>query len=82
MLYILEKLRNRINVKLLSSKKHYLKSTSKPGFMSHKIFDNDLVPICKNKVTLTLHKVAYILMCNFKLSKVLMCKFHYNYILH
>ena len=31
--------------------------------MSHKIFDNDLVAIRKNKVTLTLKKPAYIGMC-------------------
>ena len=28
--------------------------------MSHKLFDNDLVAIRKNKVTLTLNKPAYI----------------------
>ena len=31
--------------------------------MSHKILDNDLVAIGKNKVTLTLNKPAYIGMC-------------------
>ena len=31
--------------------------------MSRKIFENDLVTICKNKVTLTLNKPAYIRMC-------------------
>ena len=56
----MESLRNRIDVKLLSSKKYYLKWTSKPSYMSHKIFENDLVAISKNKVTLTLDKPAYI----------------------
>ena len=37
-----------------------LKWISKPSYMSHKIFDNDLVAIRKNKVTLTLNKPAYI----------------------
>ena len=41
----MENLRNRINVKLVSNKKDYLKWTSKPSYMSHKIFDNDLVAI-------------------------------------
>ena len=36
--------------------------------MSHKIFDNDLVAIRKNKVTLTLNKPAYIGMCILELS--------------
>ena len=41
----MENLRNRIDVKLVSNKKDYLKWTSKPSCMSHKIFDNDLVVI-------------------------------------
>ena len=48
--------------------------------MSHKIFDNDLVVICKNKVKLSLKKPEYIGMCILELSKVLMYEFHYDYI--
>ena len=48
--------------------------------MSQKIFDNDLVVICKSKVTLTLSKPAYVGMCILDLSKVLTYKFHYDYI--
>ena len=48
--------------------------------MSHKIFDNELVVIRKNKVTLTLNKPAYTGMCILELSKVLMYEFHYYYI--
>ena len=76
----MENVRNRIDVKLVSNKKDYLKWTSKPSYMSHKIFDNDLVAIRKNKVTLTLNKPAYIGMCILELSKVLMYEFHYDYI--
>ena len=48
--------------------------------MSHEIFHNDLVAIHKNKVTLTFNKPPYIRTCILELSKVLMCKFHYDYI--
>ena len=48
--------------------------------MLHKIFDNELVTICKNEVPLTLNKRTCIGMCNVQLSKVLMYEFHYNYI--
>ena len=72
----MENLRNRIDVKLVTNKKDYLKWTSKPSYMSHKIFDNDLVVIHKNKVILTLNKPAYIGKCILELSKVLMYKFH------
>ena len=47
--------------------------------MSHKIFDNNLGAIRK-KLALKLTKPAYIRMCIFELSKVLMYKFHYDYI--
>ena len=40
--------------------------------MLHKTFDNDLVVICKNKVTLKLNRPSYIGMCILELSEVLM----------
>ena len=77
----MENLRNRIDVKLVNKDKDYLKCTSKPSYMSHKIFDLDnLVAICKSKVALKLNKPAYIGMCIIELSKVLMYEFHYDYI--
>ena len=48
----MEKLRKRIDVKLVNNKKDYLKWTYKSSYMSHKIFANDLVAIRKNKVTI------------------------------
>ena len=42
-----EKLRNRIDVRLVSKKKRYLKWTSKQSYVSH-IFDNDLAAIPKS----------------------------------
>ena len=49
--------------------------------MLQKIFyDNYLVAILKNKVTLTLNKPAYVRICMLDLTKVLLYKFHYNYI--
>ena len=66
-----EKFRNRIDVKLLSDKKDILKWTSKPSYMSQKIFDNNLVAIRTNKVILALKKTAYVGMCILELSKVL-----------
>ena len=71
----MENLRNTIDVNIVSNKKDYLKWTSKSSYMSHKIFDNDLVVIYKNKVTLKLNKPAYIGMCILELSKVLMHEF-------
>ena len=66
----MENVRNRIYVKLVSNKKDYLKWTSKPSYMSQKIFDNNLVEIHENNVTLTLNQPAYIEMCILGLNKV------------
>ena len=48
--------------------------------MSQKIFDNNLVPMRKSKVSLKLNKPAYIGTCILELSKVLMYELHYDYI--
>ena len=48
--------------------------------MSHKTFDNDLVAIYKNKVTLMLNNPAYTEMFILELNKVLMYEFYYDYI--
>ena len=39
--------RNRIDAKLVNNKKGYLKWTSKPSYISRKVFENDLVAIHK-----------------------------------
>ena len=52
----------------------------KTKLMSHKIFDNNLVSIRKNKLALKLNKAAYTGMCILELSKVLMYEFLYDYI--
>ena len=49
--------------------------------MWHKIFDKNLVAIRRSKVTLKVNKAAYIGMCILELHKVLMYKFHDDYIL-
>ena len=76
----MQNLKNRIEVKLVNNKKDYLKCTSKPNYMSQKIFDNNLVAIRKSKVSLKLNKPAYIGMRILELGKALMYEFHDDYI--
>ena len=71
---------NRIDVRLWSNKKHHLKWTPKPSYISKKILDNDLLAIRQLKVTLKLNKPAYDGMCILGLSKVLVYEFLYDYI--
>ena len=44
----IEKLRNQNRFKLVHNKKDYLKWTSKPSYMSSKLFDNELAVIRNN----------------------------------
>ena len=74
----MEHVKNRIDVKLVKNEKDYLKRTSKPSYMSLKIFDNNLVAIRKSKRALKLNKPANIGMCILELSKALMSEFHYD----
>ena len=51
---------------------NYLKSTSRPSHMPQQIFDNNLVAIHKSKVILMPNKPAYVGMCVWDLSNLLM----------
>ena len=76
----MENIRKRVDVRLVTEEKKLLKLTSKPTYVSSKIFSENLVAVHKIKETLTLNRPAYVGMCILDLSKTLMYKFHYNYI--
>ena len=67
----MENIRIRINVKL-----------SKPNFISQKNFDKNFIAVYKIKSVLILNKPIYVGLCILKLSKLLMYKFHYDYVLN
>ena len=74
-----ENLRKRINVKLINNARDYVKSVSRPTFVSQKIFSKNLVAIHKIKPVLLLNKPIYGGFSILELSKLLMYDFHYNY---
>ena len=76
----MENLRKRVDVRLVTDEKKLLKLTSKPTYVSSKIFSENLMAVHKVKETLTLNRPAYVGMCILDLSKTLMYDFHYNYI--
>ena len=76
----MENIRKREDIRLVTDKQKLLKLTSKPTFVSRKIFNENLVTVHKIKETLTLNRPAYVGMCILDLSKTLMYNFHYNYI--
>ena len=58
----------------------FTRLTSKPTFVSSKIFNKNLVAVHKIKETLKLNRPAYVGIGILDLSKTLMYNFHYNYI--
>ena len=64
----MENIRKRVDVRLATDKKKFLKLTSKPTYVSSKIFNENLVAVHKIKETLTLNRPAYVGMCIFDLS--------------
>ena len=75
----MENLRKTVNVKLINNAKDYVKSVSRPTFVSPKIFSKNLVAIHKIKPILLLNKPIYIGFSVLELSKLLMYDFHYNH---
>ena len=76
----MENLRKRINVRLVNNEKDFLKYTSKPTHITHKIFDKNYAAIHEIKPVLTLNKPIYVGFTVLELSKWLMYDFHYNFI--
>ena len=76
----MENLRKQVDVRLVANEKKLDKLTTKPTYVSSKIFNENLMAVHKVKETLTLNRPAYVGMCILDLSKMLMYDFHYNYI--
>ena len=78
----MENIRKRVDVRLVTNKDKLLKLTSKPTYVSSKIFNENLVAVHKIKETLTMNRPAFVGACILDLSKTLIYDFHYNYIKH
>ena len=72
----MENLRKRINVRLATNEKDFLKYTSKPTYITHKIFVKNYAAIHEVKLVLTLNKPIYVGFTVLELSKWLMYDFH------
>ena len=74
----MENLRKRINARLANNEKDFLKYTSRPTHVTHKIFGKNYAAIHEIKPVLTLNKRIYVGFTDLELSKWLMYGFHYN----
>ena len=76
----MENLRKIMNVRLVNNEKDFLKYTSRPTYITHKIFDKDYSAIHEIKSVLILSKPIYVGLTVLDLSKWKMYDFHYNFI--
>ena len=76
----MENLRKRINVRLVNNKKDFLKYTSKPTYVTHKLFNKHFAAIHEIKPVLILSKPIYVGFTVLDLSKWLMYDLHCNFI--
>ena len=56
----MENLRKRIKGRLVNNEKDFLKYTSRPTHIAHKIFDKNYAAIHETKTVLTLNKPIYL----------------------
>ena len=75
----LENIRNRVDIRLISSDKVAQKLAAKPNFDRFTIFDEYLIAVHMKKTKLYFSKPVYLGMSILDLSKSLMYDFHYNY---
>ena len=76
----IENLRKRINVRFVNNKKDFLKYTSWPTYVTHKLFNKIYAAIHEIKLVLILNKPIYVGFTVLDLSKWFMYDCHYNFI--
>ena len=76
----LENIRNRVEIRLVTSDKVAQKLAAKQNYDRCTIFDESLISVHTKKTKLYFNKPVYLGMSILDLSKSLMQDFHYNYI--
>ena len=72
----MDNLRKRINVRLVNTAEDFLNYTSRPTYITHKVFGKNYAAVHEIKPVLILNKPIHVL----DLSKWKMYDFHYNFI--
>ena len=78
---IMENIRNRFNIKLISLEKRAKNLIAKLNYNSRTIFDESLTVIHIDTIRIIFNKPMNIGTCILNLSKILMYDFRYNYII-
>ena len=75
----MENIRKHRNIKLVTSRESYLKTVMKPNFKSGVCFDENLMGCEMGKTKVVMNKPVYLGQAILDLSKIVMYKFHYDY---
>ena len=76
----MENLRKRMNVRSVNNEKDFLKYTTRPTYITHKLFGKDYAVIHEIRPIFILNKPTYTEFTVLDLSKWKMYGFHYNFI--
>ena len=77
----MENIRSHRDIKLVNNKEEYLKTVMKPNFKSGTLLRPDLMGCEMGKVKVIMNKPVYLGQAILDLSKLIMYKFHYDYML-
>ena len=76
----MESLRKRMNIRLVNKEENFLKYTSRPTHIHHKIFGKNYAAVHEINQVSTLNKPIYVEFTIVELSHGLMYNFHYSFI--
>ena len=76
----MENMRKRMKIRITKTPKDFLKYASRPTYISHNIFDKNLVAIHQKKEVLKLNKPMYVRCVVLKLSKLVTYNFFYHFL--
>ena len=75
----MENIRKHRNIKLVTNREAYLKAVMKPNFKSSVLFGENLMGCEMGKIKVVMNKPVYLGQAILDLSKIVMYKFHYDY---
>ena len=76
----MEKVRDHVNIKLVTNEDSLRKLVRKPQFERVNIFSENLVAVRSKRTVVKMNKPIYLGVSILGISKTLMYNFHYNYI--
>ena len=77
----IENIRKHKDIKLATNAKNYLKNVMKPNFKSGILFGENLMGCEIDQVKVVMNKLVYLSQAILDLSKIVMYKFHYDYMI-